>query len=111
MNSNPVYNNKKASLIASRTNFRSRGGFNSKQRQKQAKSIDESSVVRYGTNKDGPNPLPKKFMKMKDRVVQVPKPNQVRNRVLHSSFYMHKLHNRASTSIQGSRAESQTRNS
>lgn len=106
MNSNPVYNNKKASLIASRTNFRSRGGFNSKQRQKQAKSIDESSVVRYGTNTNGPNnPLPKKFIKMKDRNgVQVPKPNQVRNRVLHSSFYMHKLHNRASTSIQGSRA-------
>ena len=53
----------------SKVNFRSRP--NQKMKQKQARSIDESSVVRYDQGKNihynGPHPLlPKKFTRNKE---------------------------------------------
>ena len=119
MNSNTGFNknhDKKTLLLPSKVNIRSRN-VNQKLKARQTRSIDESSVVRYGTgasSKNAPHPLlPKKFTRNKEPSIQgAPSNNSSKGgRLLHSSFYMHKLHNRASTSVQGSRAESQSRHS
>lgn len=60
---------KKSVVVPSKVNFRSRN--NQKLKARQAKSIDESSVVRYDQGKNmnshGPHPLlPKKFTRTRE---------------------------------------------